>query len=562
MDNKTVVNQDLGSQQTSVNPVINSSTEVNPVVLGKATEISNGTVILDNYRIKEKLSNSGEADLFLCEKDGKNYVIKFYRREKAIKSEVVEAIKSIKSPYVAQIVDSGKYEDKLYEILPYYKNGSLQGKTFSYEQLRDKIIPSINEALRVLHNCSAHIIHKDIKPSNIMMLDDGNVALIDFGISSNLRDGKTMLVTETGMTPEYSAPEAIRNLFLIESDYYSFGITIYELFCGHTPYYNLSTDDFIRYSSVQQLPFPDNMPKQLKDLIIALTYNDLKNRNDKNNPNRRWTYEEVDNWCKGKTYVLPGEGVAEAPQWKQIPYKINHQEYYSVRELVPALAENWEEGKKHLFRGLLSGYFKQFDPEMAGYVLDAEDEAAVTNPNEDYIFFKLLYRMDPDFKAFCWKEKRYNNIVDLGKEMLDSLWNNQKQDNDFWNEILQNNLLSEYFNLIGTSNKDLNDAVRALESAYMYKKNNKDQKTLIYFKMAYLLSGVKEFRIAQRSFSDIPALADYMKELLDKSFEDFETFCRKLINETDNLDPQFEGWLTALGKSNEIKQWKDNIKNI
>ena len=99
-----------------------------------------------------------------------------------------------------------------FEVLPYYKNGSLQGRKFSLDELKKTIIPCINEALHVLHQND--IIHKDLKPSNIMLLDDNKrVAIIDFGISSVVEQGNTVLVTKTGMTPEYSAPETFRDLF-------------------------------------------------------------------------------------------------------------------------------------------------------------------------------------------------------------------------------------------------------------------------------------------------------------------------------------------------------------
>ena len=137
---------------------------------------------------------------------------------------------------------TGEIDGYPYEILPYYKNGSLQGKKFLYQQLKSKIIPALNEGLKVLHDNG--IIHKELKPSNIMLADNGEgVALIDFGISSIREDGNTVIVTRTGMTLEYSAPETFKNLFLSESDYYSLGITLYELHSGHTPYAQMSQDE-------------------------------------------------------------------------------------------------------------------------------------------------------------------------------------------------------------------------------------------------------------------------------------------------------------------------------
>ncbi len=203
-----------------------------------------------------------------------------YRRQHAVKPEVVKVLKSIDSPYVAALFNTGVYNDLPFEIIPYYKNVSLQGRKFSLEELKKTIIPCINEALKVLHQNG--IIHKDLEPSNIMFMDDNtSVAVIDFGISSFVEQGNTVLVTKIGMTPEYSAPETFRNLFLEESDYYSFGITLYELFLGYTPYKNINAEEIAKFTAVQRIPFPKDMPEELKDLISSVTYFDITNRNKK-----------------------------------------------------------------------------------------------------------------------------------------------------------------------------------------------------------------------------------------------------------------------------------------
>lgn len=292
--------------ETKINPfarILNAVTKVNPNLASQKEETASQTVVnselaqaheieaqvqeqllLGKYSVVKPLDVvSGEADLYLCNYQEKSYVAKIYRRDVAIKSEVMQALKEIQSPYVAHMIDTGMVDGKTVEILPYYKNGSLQGKRLSYQELRETVIPCINEALKELHKIG--VIHKDLKPSNIMRLDNGrDVAIIDFGISSVIDDGRTVLVTKTGMTPEYSAPETFRSVFLEESDYYSLGITLYELFCGRTPYAGMSNDEITQYMSIQKIPFPDEMPKALKELIAGLTYSDLANRNDKKIP--------------------------------------------------------------------------------------------------------------------------------------------------------------------------------------------------------------------------------------------------------------------------------------
>lgn len=307
MNDKTQINNI--EVNTVINPSLNNVT-VRNVQAEKFSDISEGTVLLEKYIVKERLKvNSGEANVFVCEYSGKEFVAKVYNRADAIKPEIIEKLQNLNSPNVAKFYDVGTFKENTVVILPYYKLGSLQGKKISFKSLKENIIPCLNEALKTLHGVG--ILHKDLKPANIMFLEDSKgVALIDFGISSVIDNDASLIITKSGLTFAYASPEALHNAYLEESDYYSLGITIYELYCGHAPYENLTSEEITRYMAIQKLPYPEDMPKELQDLISGLTYNDLTNRGDIENPNRRWTYEEVKNWLEGKQQPIPGAKVA------------------------------------------------------------------------------------------------------------------------------------------------------------------------------------------------------------------------------------------------------------
>lgn len=559
MSNRTEINPNVNA--TVINSEMGQATAINPDLAASTAKIVAGTLIADKYEIVEPLSvSTGEAELYVCKCDGKEYVAKVYRRQRAVKPEVITALKSIKSPYVASLFDTGIHNNLPFEILPYYKNGSLQGRKFSMTELKKTIIPCINEALNVLHQND--IIHKDLKPSNIMLLDDNkSVAIIDFGISSVVEQGNTVLVTKTGMTPEYSAPETFRNLFLEESDYYSFGITLYELYCGYTPYKNMNAEEIAQFTAVQRIPFPKDMPQELQDLISAVTYFDITNRNNKNNPNRRWTYTEVDNWCKGKKQVIPGEGTGFGAEKAIPPYTFLGQAYKDIPSLITALASNWNDGKKQLYRGLLSGFFKNFNPEIAGYCIDAEEETTQTAGKDDVIFWNLLYKICPELNGFYWLGHIYESLPALGRDMLEKLWKNDKSDYTYWDSILENNLLSNYLTNIKSKNNDLKKASAALETAHKLPGKSKRDALMNYYTMAYLLSGQKIFKVADKHIKNVSELSAYMKELLDSSYENFEDLCHKLIDYDDTLDVQFEAWLIALGKRKELNEWRKALNN-
>lgn len=557
MSNRTEINPNINA--TVINSEIGQATAINTSLATSSTKLEQGTILAGKYEIVEPLSvSTGEADLYVCKYDNKEYVAKVYRRQRAVKPEVITVLKSIRSPYVASLFDTGTYNNLPFEVLPYYKNGSLQGRQFSINELKKTIIPCINEALKILHQND--IIHKDLKPSNIMLLDDNkSVAIIDFGISSVVEQGNTVLVTKTGMTPEYSAPETFRNLFLEESDYYSFGITLYELYCGYTPYKNMNAEEIAQFTAVQRIPFPKDMPQELQDLISAVTYFDITNRNKKNNPNRRWTYTEVDNWCKGKKQVIPGEGTGFSTEKAIPPYTFLGQAYKDIPSLITALASNWDDGKKQLYRGLLSAFFKSFNPEIAGYCLDAEEEATRTAGKDDIIFWNLLYKIYPELNGFYWMGQIYESLPALGRDMLERLWKNDKSNYSYWDGILGNKLLTNYLSKVKSKNESLAVASSALETAHNIGNRSNRDTMMNYYTMAYLLSGQKLFAVGEKRLKNVAELTAHMKGLLDSSYEEFEDFCHSLIGYDDTLDVQFEAWLIALGKRKELDTWRHNL---
>jgi serine/threonine protein kinase len=561
MDNSTVINPAIqGTSSTVINSeVVEEYNRQNNIEADASSSISEGTVICEKYKVQSQLEvSSGEADLFLCSDGSRQYVAKVYKRRFAIKQEVIDALLKIDSPYVARLYEAGSFNGYPVEILPYYERGSLQGRTFTEDEIVRRIIPNINEGLHAIHE--AGIIHKDLKPSNIMMNSDGEtVSIIDFGISSIIEDGNTVLVTKTGMTPEYSAPETFKNLFLRESDYYSFGITLFELFCGYTPYANMQPEEIEQYVSVQRIPYPDEMSPLLQDFISALTYYDISNRSNKNNPNRRWTYEEVKKWLEGEPLVIPGEGIGNAGKGTMPVYKFLGEDFTDPALLVTAFAKNWEEGKKQLFRGMVTAHFRSWNQEIARKCQAAEEEAGRENGKDDIIFWKLLYQINPKLKGFYWMGQTYESLPAFGRDVLEKLWDKDKSQYSYYNSVLSEKLLSQYVLMAAPKNEKLKKAAEAIEDSYELEKNNSTDMQRTYYLMAYTLSGQKLLLLDGEQIRTVGELANYMRGVLAESFDKFESLCHRLVDYDGNLDFQLETWLMAIGKQNEIEKWRASM---
>ncbi len=537
------VGEDIG--KTLPNPVVTTLlSELKPVL---------GSRFDGGYTVEETLkSEGGEADLYLVEKDGMHYVAKLYRRENAVKDTVIETLKEIDSPYIAKTLATGVFRGFPFEILPYFEKGSLAGRRFSLEEIKTTILPSVNEALRALHEKG--ILHKDVKPSNLMKTDGQGVVLIDFGISSHIDDGSTVLITKTGMTPEYSAPETFRKVYLKESDYYALGITLYELFTGHTPYRHLSTETITQYMALQRIPFPEDMPEELRDLISALTYHDLTARGERENPNRRWTYDEVDAWLKGKKQPIPGKSGGRLLSDEIRPYPFCGKIYTSLPTLVKALGEHWEEGKREVFYARLSAFFEEDRPVLARYCREIEEESLRLVRRDDFLFWKLLYRLYPELSGLYWCGRVYESPTALGLDMLEKL-DHKKREEKFWDSILKEKLLSHYLERLVTPKPLLQDAVTALEEAHLVNQGLHDT-TVRYYMMAYLLSGKRQLTVAEQTFYTLEELAAEVKRRADDSLSALKRFCHLLITPDNTPTPAFEAWLIALGHDEVLSEFK------
>ena len=383
---------------------------------------------------------SGEADIYLCtgtgSLSGKKFLLKYYRRENAVKPDVLEKLKGVNSAFVAPVEGFGEYMGHQYVIRPYYEMSALsellaEGTRFSEEELITLIIPSIIEGLKVVHD--AGILHKDLKPANLIPDDSGeHIVLIDFGISSDA--GKnTFVVTQTGMTPFYAAPEAMQGIFHKETDYYALGITVFELFTGFTPFQNpeLTPEEAARLASVSKIEFPKNFPEDLRKLVLGLTYKDISHRNELNNPNRRWGYDEVRRWLNGEDVPVPGEISAFAGSSSGTTasgdlfhaYRFNGKTYTAETDLLRAMLEQPEAGLKDLGRGFLSHHYYAFSEKKGTLCEYAEKKLAGKNPGSLWantrILYALIYSLNQDVREIGFNGQILNSVQDLGRAFID-----------------------------------------------------------------------------------------------------------------------------------------------
>ena len=190
------------------------------------------------------------------------------------------AIVAIRDPSVVQIHDYGVHAGYEYLVMEYLPRGDLktrmqQGLT-ELEALR--YVAQIAAALQVVHH--AGLLHRDLKPPNVMLRENGDVALIDFGLARAL-DGSTPM-TRTGVlrgSPYYMSPEqALGEVLDARSDFYSLGIMYYEMLTGKKPYTGGSAMDVLQQQVNAPVPMLPKALLQHEPLLLKLM---AKSREDR-----------------------------------------------------------------------------------------------------------------------------------------------------------------------------------------------------------------------------------------------------------------------------------------
>ncbi len=252
---------------------------------------------IDVNTIDNSESFGENLDEVPIEESGMLVAIKIYRPKNALDIEGVQRFRdeymivhNCRHTNLLQPNNFAIFGDTPYLELPYCKNGSselLIGKQMEEKEMW-KFINDVSSGLAYLHSRTPPIIHQDIKPANILIDDEHNYAITDFGISSQ-RGGRHGYYSdeEHSGTMAYMAPERFGKNYMptAESDIWAFGATLYEILSGSVPYDENGGMNQVD-KSVLPKPLGNNVPKEVQKIVMACL-----SRNPKERPTAQWIAE-------------------------------------------------------------------------------------------------------------------------------------------------------------------------------------------------------------------------------------------------------------------------------
>ena len=371
-----------------------------------------------SYRNVSILSdNSGEAQVFLVENNGENYVLKIYYPNFDVNKKILQIIYTFGFEMVVKVFDYGKTyvegKHRFYELMEYLGGGTLSKYRLNgdIDKFR-RIALQGAAALAYCHQCN--ILHKDVKPSNFFFRDKEHTELVlgDFGISSLLdQDGKAHK-TSQARTPIYAAPEMYADVIdgVVEvspaADFYSLGITLMTLWLGESP---MSSNErvMMRQKNEGRIPHINELPERVKMIIQGLTVV---------NPTSRWGYDEVEEWFLGGSPKVD----LSSPFLKYKSFIVDPDRNLvadNIHELIPLLLDNEKLAIGYLYNGRIGSWLESCGNQKLSTIV--RDIIVNRYPVDQHAgLMAAIYAMEPTFPYKDVKGNLCDDVHNLAISLL------------------------------------------------------------------------------------------------------------------------------------------------
>ncbi len=361
--------------------------------------------------------NSGEAQIYLVERDGKQYVLKLYYPNFDINKKLLQLVRSFQFEMIVDLMDYGRTykegKNRYYELMEYLRGGTLKDVKLNGDFNRFRRL-ALQAAAALAYCHKNHLLHKDVKPTNYFFRDEAQQELVlgDFGISSiQETEGKSFRTTQA-RTPIYAAPEMYTDVIdgVVEitfaADFYSLGMTLFTLWLGESP---MSSNEraMMKQKNEGRLPRLNELPDPVKRIVQGLT---------SVNQQTRWGYDEVERWFKGEDVAVD----ISSPFLRYKSFVVDPERNLiaeNVKELVPLLIDNEQLATNYLYSGRIVQWLESSgNVKLATVVKDILTNRYPTDQKAGYI--ASCFAMDPTIKYIDVNGRECEDVTSIVLTLL------------------------------------------------------------------------------------------------------------------------------------------------
>jgi serine/threonine protein kinase len=249
---------------------------------------------LGPYHILEQISSGGMSTIYKAYHAALDrYVaVKVLSEQMSLDSEIrqrfqqeVKLTAKLEHAHILPIYDYGHTESRLYLVVRYVDSGTLKDRlsegTLDLAEVQ-RILHQVGEALAYAHHMG--VVHRDVKPSNVLLDAQGDCFLTDFGLARIMEASIHLTATGVGMgTPAYMSPEQGKGEHVdTRSDIYSLGVMLYEMTTGQVPYQASTPVAVMLKHITEPVPLPSSvnpdLPAELENVILKATAKEPEDR--------------------------------------------------------------------------------------------------------------------------------------------------------------------------------------------------------------------------------------------------------------------------------------------
>src|ERR1700761_4878103 len=208
-----------------------------------------GTTLNGRYRLEERIAAGGMSTVYraLDVTLERQVAVKLMHREVAGDSDQLErfrrearAVAQLSHPQIVGVIDAGEDDGRPYIVLEYVAGETLKQRIRRHGQM--PIPEAVAYAIEIARGLGAahdhHIVHRDVKPQNVLIDEEGAAKVTDFGIARTLEEKRlTADGAGTGTTDYVSPEQALGQDVTGQSDLYSLGVVLYEMLTGEVPFH-------------------------------------------------------------------------------------------------------------------------------------------------------------------------------------------------------------------------------------------------------------------------------------------------------------------------------------
>jgi len=311
--------------------------------------LSKGQKISDRYEIIKSIGEGGMANVFLANDNilDRKVAVKVLRGDLSTDDKFIRrfqrealSVSNLSHPNIVEVYDVGEEDGEYYIVMEY-----LSGKTLK-QLLKKRESLTLTEVIDIMsqvtdgisHAHQAYIIHRDIKPQNIMIEDNGLVKITDFGIAMALNATQLTQTNSVMGSVHYLPPEqASGKGSTIKSDIYSIGILMYELLTGTVPFKGENAVEIALKHMKEKIPSIRKqnpaIPQSVENILLKATAKNPRNRYETANQmhedliqcltaehenDKKIVYEYPENDLEDTTTIKPVKRKVETPSPEEI----------------------------------------------------------------------------------------------------------------------------------------------------------------------------------------------------------------------------------------------------